>query len=77
VASRAVCPAHIDGTRDNHTLLVTFARPHGAKLAADGRIAAGERASLVTELKVHLADPATMTLYCLPCQAWARKPAPA
>jgi hypothetical protein len=30
VGFRAVCPAYIDGTRDNHTLLVTFARLHGA-----------------------------------------------
>ena len=73
----AVCPAHINGTCDNHTLLVTFARLHGAELVADGLIAAGELASLVAELKAHLADPATITLYRLPCRAWARKPAPA
>lgn len=29
---------------------------------------------LVAELEAHLADPATMTFYCLFCQAWARKP---
>ena len=40
---RAVCPAHIDGTRDNHTLLITFARLHGAELVADGRIAASDQ----------------------------------
>ena len=39
VGSWAVCPANIDGTRDNHTLLVTFARPHGAELVADGACA--------------------------------------
>ena len=77
---RAACPARIDGTRDHHTLLVTFARPHGAELAADGLIrppAAGELASPAAELKAHLADPATITLYRPPCQARARKPAPA
>ena len=65
------------GTRDNRILLVTSARLHGTGLVADGLIAAGELASLVAELKAHLADPATITLYRLPCQAWARKPAPA
>jgi len=66
-ASGLPAPAHIDGTRDNHTLVVTFARLHGAELVADGLIAAGELASLVAELKAHLADPATITLYCLSC----------
>ncbi len=75
VGFRAVCPAYIDGAGDNHTLLVTFAKLHGAALVADGLVAAGELASLVAELEAHLADPATITLYCLFCQAWARKPA--
>jgi len=42
-------------------LLVTFARLHGTELVADGLIAAGGLASLVAELKAHLADPATIT----------------
>ena len=63
------------GTRDNHTLLVTFARLHGAELVADGLIAAVKLASLVAELKPHLADPATITLHRLPCRGLARKPA--
>jgi hypothetical protein len=74
---RAVYPCPHRSTRDNHTLLVTFARLHGAELAADGLTAASEPASLAAELKAHLADPATTTLYRLPCQARARKPAPA
>jgi SAM-dependent methyltransferase len=77
VGFRAVCPAYIDGVGDNHALLVTFAKLHGAALVADGLVAADELASLVAELEAHLADPATITIYCLLCQAWARKPAPA
>lgn len=65
VGFRAVCPAYIDGAGDNHTLLVTFAKLHGAALAADGLVAADELASLVAELEAHLADPATITIYCL------------
>jgi SAM-dependent methyltransferase len=75
VGFRAVCPAYIDGAGDNHTLLVTFAKLHGAALVADGLVAADELASLVAELAAHLADPGTITFYCLFCQAWARKPA--
>lgn len=74
VGFRAVCPAYIDGTGDDHTLLVTFAKLHGAELVADGLVAADELASLMAELEAHLADPATITFYCLFCQAWARKP---
>ena len=74
---RAVYPCPHRSTRDNHTLLVTFASLHGAELAADRLTAAGEPASLAAERKAHLADPATITLYRLPCQARARKPAPA
>jgi SAM-dependent methyltransferase len=74
VGFRAVCPAYIDGGEDNHTLLVSFAKLHGAELVADGLIAADELASFVDELEAHLADPATITLYCLLCQAWARQP---
>lgn len=77
VGFRAVCPACIDGTAAQHTLLVTFAKLHGAELVADGLIAAGELASLVAELEAHLADPATITIDKLFCQAWARKPASA
>lgn len=75
VRFRAVCPAHIDGVGDNHTLLIAFVKLHGAELASDGLIAADELASLVTELEAHLADPATITIYKLFCQAWATKPA--
>ena len=64
------------GYDDNHTLLVSFAKLHGADLVADGLVAADELASLVEELEAHLADPATMTLYSLLCQAWARRPSP-
>ena len=77
VRFRAVCPAYLDGVGDNHTLLVTFAELHAAELVSDGLIAADELASLVNELQAHLADPATITIYKLFCQAWARKPAPA
>jgi SAM-dependent methyltransferase len=77
VGFRTVAPAYIDGVGDNHTLLVTFAKLHGAELVADGLVAADELARLVAELEAHLADPATITIYCLFCQAWARKPAPA
>jgi hypothetical protein len=63
VGFRAVCPAYINGGEDNHTLLVSFAKLHGAELVADGLVAADELASLVNELEVHLADPATITLY--------------
>jgi SAM-dependent methyltransferase len=76
VGFRAVCPTYIDGGEDNHTLLVTFAKLHGSALVADGLIAAAELAVLVNELEAHLADPATITLYCLLCQAWARRPSP-
>ena len=38
-------------------------------LVADGLVADGELAILVNELEAHLADPATITLYCLLCQA--------
>lgn len=68
VGFRAVCPAHIDGVGDNHTLLVTFAKLHGAGLVADGLVAAGELASLVAELEAHLADPATITIYSMLCR---------
>jgi hypothetical protein len=66
--------ADIDGGDDDHTLLVRFAQLHGADLVADGLVAADELAMLVSELEAHLADPATITLYCLLCQAWARRP---
>jgi SAM-dependent methyltransferase len=72
---RAVCPAYIDGMGDDRTLLVTFAKLHGAALVADGLVAADELGTLVAELEAHLADPATITFYCLFCQAWAIKPA--
>jgi SAM-dependent methyltransferase len=75
VRFQTVCPAYIDGVGDNHKLLVTFARLHGAELVADGLVSADELASLIAELEAHLADPATITIYCLFCQAWARKPA--
>jgi SAM-dependent methyltransferase len=75
VGFRAICPAYIGvGDNHNHTLLVAFARLHGAELVADGLLRADELASLVAELEAHLANPATMTFYCLFCQAWARKP---
>jgi SAM-dependent methyltransferase len=74
---RAVCPTFIDGAGDDRTLLVTFAKLHGAALVADGLVAADELATLVAELEAHLADPATITFYCLFCQAWAVKPADA
>jgi SAM-dependent methyltransferase len=70
---RAVCPTYVNGD-DNHALLVSFARLHGAQLVADGLVAADELAVLANELEAHLADPATITLYCLLCQAWARRP---
>jgi SAM-dependent methyltransferase len=76
VGFRAVCPAYIDGGGDNHTLLVSFAKLHGAALVADELVTADELASLVDELAAHLADPATITLYALLCQAWARRPSP-
>jgi len=76
VGFRAVCPSHIDGGDDNHTLLVSFAKLHGAALVADGLVTADELVSLVNELEAHLADPATITLYSLLCQAWARRPVP-
>ena len=76
VGFRAVCPTYIHGGEDNHTLLVSFAKLHGAALVADGLVAADELASLVDELEAHLADPATITLYCLLCQAWARRSSP-
>ncbi len=76
VGFRAVCPTYIDGGEDNHTLLVSFAKHHGAALVADGLVAASELGTLVNELEAHLADPATITLYCLLCQAWARRPSP-
>ena len=72
---RAVCPTFIDGAGDDRTLLVTFAKLHGAALVADGLVAADELATLVAELEAHLADPATITFYCLFCQAWGVKPA--
>jgi SAM-dependent methyltransferase len=75
VRLRAVCPTFIDGVGDDRTLLVTFAKLHGAALVADGLVAADELATLVAELEAHLADPATITFYCLFCQAWAVKPA--
>jgi SAM-dependent methyltransferase len=76
VGFRAICPTYIHGDADNHnhTLLVTFAKLHGADLVADGLVAGDELAVLVDELGAHLADPATITLYTLLCQAWARKP---
>jgi SAM-dependent methyltransferase len=77
VGFRTVCPSYIDGAGDNHNLLVTFARLHGTELVAEGLVAADELASLIAELEAHLADPATITIYCLFCQAWARKPAQA
>jgi hypothetical protein len=43
-------------------------------MAAGRLLRADELASLVAELEAHLANPATMTFYCLFCQAWARKP---
>jgi SAM-dependent methyltransferase len=75
VGFQTVCPAYIDGIGDNHNLLVAFARLHGAELVAEGLVADDELASLIAELEAHLADPATITIYCLFCQAWARKPA--
>ena len=74
VGFRAVCPTYINGGDDNHTLLVSFARLHATQLVADGLVTADELASLVDALETHLADPATITLYCLLCQAWARRP---
>jgi SAM-dependent methyltransferase len=76
VGFRAVCPTFVHGDDDdhNHTLLVGFAKLHGAELVADGLVAADELASLVNALEAHLADPATITLYTLLCQAWARRP---
>ena len=73
VRFRATCPAYIDGVGDDHTLLVTFTKLHGTELVADGLLTAGELASLVAELEAHLADPATITFYCLFCQAWGRR----
>jgi SAM-dependent methyltransferase len=74
VTIRVTCPTFIDGVGDDRTLLVTFAKMHGAALVADGLIAADELATLVAELEAHLANPATITFYCLFCQAWAVKP---
>ena len=77
VGFRAVCPTYIDGgDDDNRTLLVSFAKHHGPALVADGLVAASELGTLVNQLEAHLADPATITLYCLLCQAWARRPSP-
>jgi SAM-dependent methyltransferase len=73
VGFRAVCPAYIDGVGDDHTLLVRFAKLHGTALVEDGLFAEDELASLVAELEAHLADPATITIYSLLCQAWATK----
>jgi SAM-dependent methyltransferase len=76
VGFRAVCPTYVHGDDDNHNhlLLVNFAKLHGADLVADGLLAADELASLVNALEAHLADPSTVTLYTLLCQAWARRP---
>lgn len=72
----AVCPTYIHGDDDNsnHTLLLTFAKLHGAQLVADGLIRGDEFTCLVNDLEAHLADPATITMYSLLCQAWAQRP---
>ena len=56
-------PTYVYGDDDhsNHTLLVSFAKLHGAQLIADGLIGADERTGLVDELATHLADPAAIT----------------
>jgi SAM-dependent methyltransferase len=73
VRFRAACPTYVHGD-DHHTLLLTFARIHGPALVAEGFVTADELAELTRALKAHLADPATITLFSLFCQAWARRP---
>jgi SAM-dependent methyltransferase len=75
VSFRAVCPTYVTGDNDNHALLVTLARQFGAALIADGLIPAGDLAPLIADLDDHLAQPGTITIYSLFCQAWGRKPA--
>jgi SAM-dependent methyltransferase len=75
VRLRSVCPTYVDGTGEDHRLLVAFARLHGDALVADGLVTAEELDTLVAELEAHLADPATITIYALFCQAWGVKPA--
>jgi hypothetical protein len=72
---RAICPTYSYGENDNHTLLVTFAKQLGPALVADGLLAADEFNDLVYQLESRLANPETITIYSLLCQAWALKPA--
>jgi hypothetical protein len=55
---------------------MTINRAPGTRSPNAGLVAASELGTLVNELEAHLADPATITLYCLLCQAWARRPSP-
>jgi SAM-dependent methyltransferase len=71
---RALCPTYLHGD-DNHRLLVNFATLHAKELATEGLIEGRELDVLASELDAHLAEPGTMTLYCLFCQSWARRPA--
>lgn len=79
VRIRADCHAYTaassGGDADNHKILVTFARLHGPALVADGLVTAEELATLTAELEAHLADPETVTIFCLLCQGWGVKPA--
>jgi SAM-dependent methyltransferase len=74
VSFRAVCPTYFTGQHDNHTLLIALARQFHAGLVDDGLLTAAELDDLIGQLGQHLAQPGTMTIYWLLCQAWARKP---
>lgn len=75
VSFRAVCPTYFSsGKNDNHTLLLTLAQQFSGPVVAAGLLTAGELNDLITQLDRHLAQPGTMTIFSLLCQAWARKP---
>jgi SAM-dependent methyltransferase len=57
------------------TLLLTFTRLHAREIVARGLLGDGELAETMEALAAHLADPGTLTIFALFCQAWGRKPA--
>jgi ubiquinone/menaquinone biosynthesis C-methylase UbiE len=74
VRFRAVCRTWVPGDA-YHTLLLTFAGLYRTAILDRELLTEAEFAETVAALERHLADPATMTVYALFCQAWGRIPA--
>ena len=86
LAERVGAAGQIIGV-DNEPRMIEMAKSVAAELslanltlvkadaAAEGLIDDGELDVLASELDALLAEPGTMTLYCLFCQSWARRPA--